>query len=67
MPNKRFNKQVHAPDKGKPPVQKRGEKHSIGTSQIRTANWPGLPGASQPKDRSGGVRKVRQSAKDQGI
>ena len=32
-----------------------------------TANWGGLPGKTQSKDRSGGVKKVRVHAKSEGI
>ena len=32
-----------------------------------TAAWPGVPGKTQPKNRSGGTKKVKQSVKDIGI
>jgi len=33
----------------------------------KTANWGELPGKPQPKDRSGGTRKVKGHAKSRGI
>ncbi len=27
----------------------------------KTANWPGLPGPTQPKDRGTGIPKIKQS------
>lgn len=32
-----------------------------------TANWPGLPGKTQPRDRSGGTGKIKEHAKSVGI
>jgi hypothetical protein len=32
-----------------------------------TAAWPGVPGKTQPRDRSGGTKKVKQSVKSEGI
>ena len=32
-----------------------------------TAAWPSVPGKTQPKDRSGGTKKVKQSVKSEGI
>jgi hypothetical protein len=32
-----------------------------------TAAWPGVPGSTQRKDRSGGTKKVKQSVKSEGI
>ena len=32
-----------------------------------TAAWPGLPGPTQPRNRSGGTKKVTQHAKSEGI
>ena len=33
----------------------------------KTANWPGLPGKTQSKDRSGGVKKVKTTPKSVGV
>jgi hypothetical protein len=52
--------------KGKPPATgKRGAKDT--NMNERTANWPGPPGPTQPRDRSGGVKRVKQSAKSEGL
>jgi hypothetical protein len=32
-----------------------------------TAAWPGVPGKTQPRDRSGGTKKVKQSVKSEGV
>ena len=34
---------------------------------MRTANWGALPGKSQPGGRSGGTKKLDQSADEKGI
>ena len=33
----------------------------------RTAGWGGLPGKSQPKDRSGGVMRLKTHPKSEGL
>jgi hypothetical protein len=33
----------------------------------KTANWPGLPGSEQKRDRSGGVKKVKTYASKKGL
>ncbi|KPK67112.1 hypothetical protein AMJ82_11205 [candidate division TA06 bacterium SM23_40] len=33
----------------------------------KTAAWPGVPGKTQPRDRSAGVKKVKQSMRSEGI
>jgi len=37
------------------------DRKSISMSPEKTANWPGLPGKKQPKDRGVGVPKIKQS------
>ena len=32
-----------------------------------TANWAGVPGATQPRNRAGGTKKLRQSPREVGI
>jgi hypothetical protein len=32
-----------------------------------TANWPGLPGGTQPKDRSNGVQKIKEHVRSEGV
>jgi len=32
-----------------------------------TTSWGGLPGKSQPRDRSGGDKKIKQYAKSEGV
>ena len=32
-----------------------------------TAAWPSVPGKTQSRDRSGGTKKVKQSAKSEGV
>lgn len=62
MPNRRWN---HMPSKG-------GGKNDLGGGKIpkwneKTAAWPAVPGKTQPRDRSGGTKKVKQSMKSEGI
>lgn len=46
---------------------KRGVAPAASLPSDKTASWPGLPGKTQPKDRSGGVKRVRQHPKSDGI
>lgn len=50
---------------GKPPAGRRGSKPGFGPE--KTAAWPSVPGKTQPSNRSGGTKKVKQSMKDTGI
>ena len=34
---------------------------------VKSPNWPGVPGKTQPKDRSAGVPRVKSSMKKVGI
>jgi len=61
VPNKRFEK---FPGKGHK-TGVRG-KHDD-RMPMKTANWAGLPGPTQKKDRSGGDRRVKIHPKSVGI
>ncbi len=37
------------------------DRKSISVPAEKTANWPGLPGKKQPKDRGVGVPKIKQA------
>lgn len=57
---------------GKKPQGPKGQTQKPGSNRrpdlpMRTANWPGLPGKTQPRDRSGGVKKLPQSPKQEGL
>ena len=68
MANSRFNKQVgqHKGEKTTPPpTGHRGPKPGMG--ELSTANWPGLPGKTQPRNRSGGTNRIKQSMKSEGV
>lgn len=63
---------VHMPNKNyenfkgpKPPANKKPSNPQLKAD--KTANWPGVPGRTQPKDRSAGVKKIRQTLKSEGI
>jgi len=43
-----------------------GPRHD-NVGPIKTKNWPGLPGKTQPKTRNHGMRKVKPGAASQGI
>ena len=62
MPNRWWNKM---PSKG-------GASNDMGGGTFKpfkesTAAWPGVPGKAQPRSRSGGTKKVKQSVKSEGI
>jgi len=66
MPNKYFNN-MHGSNftgTGGCPTGVKGKTMSLPGES--TANWPGLPGKAQPT-RLKGDRKVKVSAKDQGV
>ena len=68
MANRFHNSQVSpkkAPGKAGKHVNHRGSDTQ--PMPERTANWPGLPGGTQKKDRGGGVKKVKQHPSSQGI
>ncbi len=53
---------------GRPPTQVRGPKEKAASPDPeKTANWAGVPGKTQDRDRSNGVRKIKTSAKSEGI
>ena len=62
MANKRYAK---FPAKG-PPMKKSGPKHDS-VEPERTMKWPGIPGPTQKKDRSQGIKKVKPAAASEGI
>jgi hypothetical protein len=54
------------PSSGKPAKTKKGVKGRPWGPE-RTANWADVPGKTQPRDRSGGTKRVRQSVKQSGL
>ena len=62
MPNKRYAK---FPAKGPSPKSPGPKRDNI--DPIKTASWPGLPGGTQTKDRSAGIKKMPISVKQEGI
>lgn len=62
MPNKFHNKLPAR--KGAPTGQSGGKVPAINE---KTAAWPGAPGKTQPRDRSAGVKKVKQTMRSEGI
>jgi hypothetical protein len=44
-----------------------GVAANVSHSGEKTAAWPGLPGKTQPRDRSGGTKKCKQAAKKEGL
>jgi hypothetical protein len=62
MPNKRWAK-----FKGKgAKTGQEGKKHDM-VGPIRTMNWPGVPGKTNPKVRNYGFRKVPGGAAQKGV
>lgn len=68
MPNPRFSdfSKEDRTDKGMPPKMKPG--HRPDATPMKTANWAGLPGKTQPgtRDKSG-TKKLHQGPKEEGI
>ncbi|GAG53163.1 unnamed protein product [marine sediment metagenome] len=62
MANKRYAK---FPSKGPPSKTAGPGRGSV--DPIRTATWAGLPGKTQTKDRSAGIKKLKQAAASEGI
>ena len=57
MSNPRFNKQTaHSRGRDAAPA-KRSAKGSSASVNEKAVAWPGLPGGTQPRDRSAGVPK----------
>lgn len=52
-----------------PPTPAGGMGRLSATSSMteKTAGWGGLPGSSQPKDRSGGVKRLQIHPKTEGL
>lgn len=49
----------------KKPAQKKPAPKKGGYSgSEKTANWPGLPGKKQPKDRGQGIPKIKNAMMD---
>ena len=68
MPNPHYNS-MHGSNRK---VAEGGSNKASGSSPKasmpeKTANWPGLPGKAQSKDRSGGVKKLKVHPKSEGI
>jgi len=55
MPNKFHNNMHKTTGMGK--KDKREDSHTAMTE--KSIAWPGLPGKTQPKDRSGGVKRCK--------
>jgi hypothetical protein len=53
------------PSKGGAPTGQGGGSYP--PFKEKTAAWPGVPGKTQPRDRSGGTKKVKQAVKSEGI
>ena len=51
----------------KPPKFKRKAGAPAATVNEKTANWPGLAGPAQPRDRSVGVKKLKIHPHSQGL
>jgi len=62
MPNKRFS----SFKKGGAKTGQRGPKHDT-VGPIKTKNWPGIPGKTQPGDRSQGVKKMFDGLASKGV
>jgi hypothetical protein len=51
---------------------KGGAENDLGGGKVppwkeKTAAWPGVPGKTQPRNRSGGTKKIKQAVKSEGI
>lgn len=50
-----------------PPKFKRKAGAPAAKVNEKTANWPGLPGPAQPRDRSAGVKKLKTHPVSKGL
>ena len=50
-----------------PPKFKRKAGAKAASINEKAANWPGLPGTTQPSDRSAGVKKLKAYAMSKGL
>ena len=62
MPNKNFAKFTGGGHKEPPRGKKCGD-----LGPVKTANWPDVPGKTQPKTRNYGYRKVPGGAAEKGV
>ena len=58
MPNKRWNSMHGANDKSGGGASNKAQGSRPASGSDKTANWPGLPGKTQPKARNAGVPKT---------
>ena len=63
MSNKFNHSQPKTTGGVKPPMGGKGKTDM----PMKTANWPGVPGKTQSRNRSGGAKKLRQSPREEGI
>jgi len=66
MPNKNFNN-MHGANFSKKQGAPTGVRGGSAAMPEKTAGWPGVPGKTQPKDRSGGTKKVKHYPVSEGI
>jgi len=70
MANPRFSDVSPVKDKVRNTPKPSPEKSPAKAASVpaeSTANWPGLPGPSQPKNRSGGDKKIKVWPKFEGV
>ncbi len=67
MANMHYSDNVPSGRAGKQGMVKQGKAKTGGTVTEKTAAWPGLPGKSQSRDRSAGVKKLKVNAKSEGL
>lgn len=60
MPNKYF-------EDFSGPAVKKARKAFLADMPVKDVNWPGLPGKKQPKDRTGGIKKLRIYPTSEGL
>ncbi len=66
MANADFNEDFNKRKDGSNPPKAKSPAPAPGMP-MRTANWPGIPGKPQSKDRSGGVKKLKIHPDEKGL
>lgn len=68
MPNPNHNKR-EAPKRSHPPsnIKHPGRAVSLEVGPIKDVGFPGVPGKTQPRDRSNGIRKVKTRMRQEGL
>ena len=66
MPNPDFNEDFNQ-NRHDAGSQKKARENFLAEMPVKDVNWPGLPGKTQSKDRSGGTKRIKQHPVSEGL